>query len=73
MFDEGPTLPSLVHLESVAALRRGVKYTGGVTFFSFFFLFLDRATDQTESARWAQNGSKDADSRRVVLFGGSNV
>jgi len=28
--------------------------------------FLDRATDQTECARSAQNGSKDADSRTVV-------
>jgi len=32
--------------------------------------FLDRATDQTESARSAHNGSKDAISRREVPFGG---
>jgi len=30
---------------------------------------LDRATDQTESARSAQNGSKDADLRKVRPFG----
>jgi len=46
-------LPSLAYLESVAALRRRVKYTRGVT-----FLFLGVATDQTERARRAQNGSK---------------
>jgi len=62
-FGQGPTVPSLVHLGSVAALRRGVKDTGGVTFFSSL-------TDQTESARWAQNGSKYADLRKVGPFGG---
>jgi len=31
--------------------------------------FLDRATDQTESARSAHNGSKDADLHKVRPFG----
>jgi len=69
-FGQGPTLPSLVHLGSVAALRRGGEIYGWCDFFFFFFLFLDRATDKTESARSAQNGSKDADSREVVPFEG---
>jgi len=38
----------------------------------WLFFVLDSATDPTKSARSTQNGSKDAELRKVVLFGGYN-
>jgi len=50
----------------VAAWRWNIR----VLWLFFFFFFLDTPADQTESARWTQNGSKYAGSRRVGPFVG---
>jgi len=61
-----PIPPSLVHIGAVAALRRWGEIHGYLAFLNF----LERATDRTESARSVQNGSKEADLRYEVPFGG---
>ncbi len=51
--------------------QAGVKYTGPVTFFSFFSLFFSGSRPgHTDGPIFARKPSNDAESRKEVPFGG---
>jgi len=61
----GTFVPNLVKIRSRGLLSKGVKYN-----FLCDFFFSDKRREETPGRILTRNGSKDAESRKVVPFWG---